>query len=99
VAVPGLELVAGADLDAALCVGRWVLDEGDQSGRHEPSGPDGCAGPGHLANLDDAPSRDHLDPSAGLRRHDLERLDTLSRVDDGFHSIALHARMLAHSLE
>jgi hypothetical protein len=35
-----IRVVAGADLDAPAFVGGRVLDEGDQSSRHEPGGPD-----------------------------------------------------------
>lgn len=84
------------DLDAAvgLLLGR-VLDEGDQPARHEAAGPDRRPAAGDLADLDDAPGGRDLEPPAVLRGHDVERLDTLARVDHDLDAIASHGGTVA----
>lgn len=86
-------------LDAALLVGCRVLDERDEAARHEAAGTDGNAGPGHLADLDHAAGGHDLDPPARSRRHDVEGLDALPRIDDGLDSIAFHGRTIVHATQ
>ena len=88
----GLDPVAGGDLDPSALVGGWMLDEGDEAVGHEPACPDRRARAGHLANLHDAARGDDLEPPAGPRGRDLERLRALAGIDDGLDSIALHRR-------
>jgi hypothetical protein len=82
-------------LDSATGVASRMLDERDQAGRHEPPSSNRDARPGDLADLDHAPTGDHLDPAPRSGRRDLERLDTLAGVDDSLDAIAFHPRSLA----
>lgn len=78
------------DLYPSLRVASRVLDEGDEARRHEPPRPDRYTGPGDLADFDHTATGDHLDPPSRSGRHDVEGLDTLTGIDDGFDSIAFH---------
>jgi hypothetical protein len=73
-----------------------VLDERDDSARHEPASPDRRAAAGHLGDLDHPASGRHLDAAAVLRRRDLVRLDTLSGIDNDLDTIASHLRTITH---
>src|SRR6266481_2072207 len=72
-------------------VGR-VLDHGDDPAGHEPRGPDRGAGPGHLADLDDAATVGDLHAAARPGRRQLIRPGALAGVDHDLDAITLHRR-------
>jgi len=81
-------------LDVTPLIRGGMLDERDQPVGHEAPGADDLAGPGDLANLDDPACRDHLQATSSAGRDELERLDTLARVNERFDPIALHGDTL-----
>src|SRR5207253_728661 len=87
---------ARLDLDPAvgLLLGR-VLDEGDESARHEPARPDGRTAAGDLADLDDTARGRHFEPPPVLGRDDVKRLRPLARVDHDLNPIASHRATIA----
>src|SRR4029079_19353198 len=74
-----------------LALARRVLHERDEPRGHESSRPDRRPAARHLGHLDDAAGRRHLDAPAVARRHDVERLDGATGIDDDLDAVALHA--------
>src|SRR6476619_6561295 len=71
---------------------RGVLDQGDDPAGHEARGPDRGAGPGHLADLDDAAAVGDVHAAARPGRRHLVGLDTVTGIDHGLDAIPLHWR-------
>jgi tetratricopeptide (TPR) repeat protein len=70
---------------------RRMLHERDDALRHEAGRPDGLASPGHLDDLDDAPTRGNLDAPARAGRHDLVCLHAVADVHHDLDAVAPHA--------
>jgi hypothetical protein len=73
-----------------------MLHHGNDFGRHEPGGTDGCPGTCDLRDLDYSPGVSHLDPPAGPCGLDFEALDSGSHVDEDFHAVTLHWHQGSH---
>jgi hypothetical protein len=67
-----------------------MLDEGEHSGRHEPSRPDRAATAGQLGHFHDASTMPNLDPPAGASRLDLVREGAPTGVYNDLDSVTFH---------
>ena len=70
--------------------GSWVLNESEDSARHELRAANGCAAAGYLRDRHHSSSGRDLDAPTGTRRLNVVSTYVTAGVDDDLYAVTLH---------